>query len=73
VPGPWVSLEDAVTQADVVIIATNHSVYSDPQTIEAIRRSAREDCVIVDVWNALGTGQVFTLTNQVAELREGAA
>jgi UDP-N-acetyl-D-mannosaminuronic acid dehydrogenase len=73
VPGPWVSLEEAVAEADVVIIATNHSAYSEPQAIEAIRRSAREDCVIVDVWNALGTGQVFTRTGQIAAMSEGAA
>jgi UDP-N-acetyl-D-mannosaminuronic acid dehydrogenase len=73
VPGPWVSLGEAVADADVVVIATNHSAYSEPPAIEAIRRSAREDCVIVDVWNTLGTGQVFTRTDQIAELREGAA
>jgi UDP-N-acetyl-D-mannosaminuronic acid dehydrogenase len=68
VPGPWVGLEEAVTDADVVIIATNHSAYSEAETLQTITRSARPDCLFVDVWNALGTGQVFTRTDQVAAL-----
>jgi UDP-N-acetyl-D-mannosaminuronic acid dehydrogenase len=68
VPGPWVALEEAVRDADVVIIATNHSAYSESETLQTITQSARPNCLFVDVWNALGTGQVFTRTDQVAAL-----
>jgi UDP-N-acetyl-D-mannosaminuronic acid dehydrogenase len=65
VPGHHLSLEETVAGAHVVIIATNHTVYSDVKTLETIRASAQPECVIVDVWNALGTGQVFTRTEKV--------
>jgi UDP-N-acetyl-D-mannosaminuronic acid dehydrogenase len=66
VPGPWASFDDAVAGADVVIVATNHSEYASPQALDKIRRAARPDCVIVDVWNVLGTGQVFTKAGEIA-------
>ncbi len=66
---PTSSFEEAVTGADVVVVATNHSAYSTPASLQAIAEAAGPDCLIVDPWNALGTSQVFAYVAEVAALR----
>jgi UDP-N-acetyl-D-mannosaminuronic acid dehydrogenase len=66
---PTASFEDAVSAADVVIVATNHSAYASPASLRAISELAGADCLIVDPWNALGTSQVFAYVAEVAALR----
>jgi UDP-N-acetyl-D-mannosaminuronic acid dehydrogenase len=66
VPTPTLSLEAAVSDADVVVVATNHSSFSDRACLDAIVRRAKPDCLIVDVWNCFGTAQVFTYASEVA-------
>jgi UDP-N-acetyl-D-mannosaminuronic acid dehydrogenase len=66
---PTADFEDAVSGADVVIVATNHSAYSSPAALRAIAELAGTDCLIVDPWNALGTSQVFAYVAEVAALR----
>jgi UDP-N-acetyl-D-mannosaminuronic acid dehydrogenase len=56
---PTQPLEDAVSAADVVVIATNHSDFESPETIQAIATRANPDCLLVDPWNALGVAEVF--------------
>jgi UDP-N-acetyl-D-mannosaminuronic acid dehydrogenase len=56
---PTQPLADAVAGADVVIVATNHTEFSGPDALRSILAEAGDDCLIVDPWNALGTGQVF--------------
>jgi len=68
VPTPTSSFDDAVAGADVVIVATNHSEYSTPESLRAIAEQA-PDALIVDPWNALGTAQVFAYVAEVAALR----
>ena len=68
---PTQSLEDALRDADAVVIATNHDEFSDPATREAIQRLAADDCLVVDPWNALGAGQVFAYTPEIAVLTRG--
>ena len=65
-PTPTAGFEDAVREADVVIVATNHSDYSQPESLERIRTLAGPECLVVDPWNAFGTSQVFAYA---AELR----
>src|SRR5579884_956452 len=65
---PTSSLEEAVQDAAVVIVATNHSAFERPGTLELIRERAAEDCLLVDPWNALGTSQVFAYAAEVAAL-----
>jgi len=69
VPTPTVDLEEAVEGADVVVVATNHSAYSTPETLELIARRAKPDCLVVDAWNAFGASQVFAYANELAALR----
>src|SRR3954471_14348887 len=66
---PTADLEDAIAGADVVIVATNHSAYSRPSTLDSIAERGTGDCLIVDPWNALGAGQVFRYVAEVAALR----
>jgi UDP-N-acetyl-D-mannosaminuronic acid dehydrogenase len=58
-PTPTQPLLDAVQDADVVMIATNHSEFEGPERLREIVAVAAGDCLLVDPWNALGTGQVF--------------
>ena len=66
---PTAAFEDAVSGADVVIVATNHSAYSTPEALRAIAERAGEDCLVVDPWNAFGAAQVFAYASEVAALR----
>ena len=65
---PTATFEEAVTGADVVIVATNHSEYSTPEALARLAELA-PDCLLVDPWNALGTAQVFAYVAEVAALR----
>jgi UDP-N-acetyl-D-mannosaminuronic acid dehydrogenase len=62
---PTQTLAEAVQDADVVIVATNHSAFERPETLETIANRAKPDCLIVDPWNALGTAQVFAYATEV--------
>jgi UDP-N-acetyl-D-mannosaminuronic acid dehydrogenase len=66
---PTAGFEEAVTGADVVVVATNHSAYSTPEALRAVAELAGPDCLVVDPWNALGTAQVFAYVAEVAALR----
>jgi UDP-N-acetyl-D-mannosaminuronic acid dehydrogenase len=66
---PTSGFEEAVTGADVVIVATNHSEYSTPEALATIAALGSTDCLVVDPWNALGTAQVFAYVAEVAALR----
>jgi UDP-N-acetyl-D-mannosaminuronic acid dehydrogenase len=68
-PSPTQPLEQAIEDADVVIVATNHSEFERPATFQAILASASEDCLLVDPWNALHTNQVFIYAAEAAAMR----
>jgi UDP-N-acetyl-D-mannosaminuronic acid dehydrogenase len=67
-PTPTQPLADAVRDADVVIIATNHSAFETPEAIREIVSGTSEDCLLVDPWNALGTSQVFGYVAEAAAM-----
>jgi UDP-N-acetyl-D-mannosaminuronic acid dehydrogenase len=58
-PSPTQPLEQAVHDADVVIVATNHSEFEGRTVLADIVSRASGECLLVDPWDALGTGQVF--------------
>jgi UDP-N-acetyl-D-mannosaminuronic acid dehydrogenase len=62
-----------VRDADVVIVATNHSAFEDPETLGQIRALAGDDCLLADPWNSLGTGQVFVFASETLALLGGSA
>jgi UDP-N-acetyl-D-mannosaminuronic acid dehydrogenase len=68
-PSPTSPLTDAVQDADVVIVATNHTEFEQPETFAEITRRAAADCLLVDPWNAFGTAQVFAYAAEHAALR----
>jgi UDP-N-acetyl-D-mannosaminuronic acid dehydrogenase len=67
-PTPTQALGEAVRDADVVIVATNHSAFETPAAHQAILGDASPDCLLVDPWNSLGTSQVFVYAAESAAL-----
>jgi len=67
-PTPTQALGDAVQDADMVIVATNHSEFEDSQALTQILARAAEECLLVDPWNALGTAQVFLYASEASAL-----
>jgi UDP-N-acetyl-D-mannosaminuronic acid dehydrogenase len=67
-PSPTQPLAEAVDGADVVIVATNHSEFTGPGPLHEIVAQVGGDCLLVDPWNALGTGQVFVYAAEWAAL-----
>ncbi len=70
---PTQPLDDTVRDADVVIVATNHSAFERPETLKQIRALASDDCLLVDPWNSLGTGQLFVYAAETAALLDPVA
>ncbi len=67
-PSPTQPLEQAVQDADVVIVATNHSEFEGAAVRSDIVSRATPDALLVDPWNALGTGQVFLFAAETEAL-----
>jgi UDP-N-acetyl-D-mannosaminuronic acid dehydrogenase len=65
---PTSPFDEAVAGADVVVVATNHSAYSNAEALASIARTAAPDCLVVDPWNAFGAAQVFAYASEVAAL-----
>jgi UDP-N-acetyl-D-mannosaminuronic acid dehydrogenase len=51
-------LDAAVADADVIMIATNHSLYTQRKNL-ILERVERKQTRVVDLWNSLETGKVF--------------
>jgi UDP-N-acetyl-D-mannosaminuronic acid dehydrogenase len=71
-PSPTQPLQQAVADADVVIVATNHSEFEQPPALAAILASASDECLLVDPWNALHTAQVFVYAPEAASMYDAA-
>jgi UDP-N-acetyl-D-mannosaminuronic acid dehydrogenase len=67
-PSPTQPLDQAVQDADVVIVATNHSEFEGSAVRSEIVSRAAADALLVDPWDALGTGQVFLFAAETAAL-----
>jgi UDP-N-acetyl-D-mannosaminuronic acid dehydrogenase len=65
---PTVPLQEALDGAAAVVVATNHSEFRDPRTLEAIAQQAGGDCLVVDPWNCWGAAQVFAYSAEIAAL-----
>jgi UDP-N-acetyl-D-mannosaminuronic acid dehydrogenase len=68
VPTPTVSFEEAVQDADVVVVAANHHEFREPSALAMIAARASADCLVVDPWNCWGAGQVFAYASELAVL-----
>jgi UDP-N-acetyl-D-mannosaminuronic acid dehydrogenase len=60
-----VPFEDAVRQADAVVVAANHSAFRTPATLAQIVAGASPDCLIVDPWDCWGSGQLFVYASEL--------
>jgi UDP-N-acetyl-D-mannosaminuronic acid dehydrogenase len=68
VPTPTSSLDDAVLDADAVVVATNHSDFASRDVLRQIVDSAKRDALVVDPWNVWGAAQVFAHADEVLAL-----
>jgi UDP-N-acetyl-D-mannosaminuronic acid dehydrogenase len=59
VPEQSEPLETALSGADAVIVATNHSAF------EGVLRQVPPEALLVDPWNMTGSGQVFAYANEL--------
>ena len=65
---PTVSLQEAVEDAEMVVVAANHSEFRTPQALATIAERAAADCLVVDPWNCWGAAQVFAYASELAAL-----
>ena len=63
---PTQSFEDAVIDADAVVIATNHAEFCGAGGFQRIADGARNEALIVDPWNCFGVAQVFAYADEIA-------
>jgi UDP-N-acetyl-D-mannosaminuronic acid dehydrogenase len=59
------TLAEAVSGADAVVVATNHSAFRTPQALAAIAAGASEECLIADPWDCWGSGQLFAYAGEL--------
>jgi UDP-N-acetyl-D-mannosaminuronic acid dehydrogenase len=69
VPTPTQSFEDAILDADAVIIATNHHEFRGRQVLAAIADSAKGDAVLADPWDCFDTKRVFSRPAELVSAR----
>jgi UDP-N-acetyl-D-mannosaminuronic acid dehydrogenase len=70
---PWVarptlSLDDAIADADAVVIATNHPEFCTPETLSLLSAGATDGALIVDPWDCWDAGQVFGYAGELLVL-----
>ena len=65
---PTSTFDEAVEDADVVVLATNHPEFCTPDALRRIRSQARADVLVVDPWNGLGAAQVFAYAAEMPAL-----
>jgi len=63
---PTQSFEDAVIDADAVVVATNHDEFCGPKALQRITDGARNEALVVDPWDCFGAGQVFAYSDELA-------
>jgi UDP-N-acetyl-D-mannosaminuronic acid dehydrogenase len=66
-PLPDPGLDDALRDAAAVVVATNHTAFSDPATLRAVAELAPQ-ALVVDPWNSFGAARVFAPVEQVVSL-----
>jgi UDP-N-acetyl-D-mannosaminuronic acid dehydrogenase len=65
---PTASFQEAVQDADVVVVAANHHEFRQPSALATIAALASAHCLVVDPWNCWGAGQVFAYASELAVL-----
>jgi UDP-N-acetyl-D-mannosaminuronic acid dehydrogenase len=62
---PTQSFEEAVIDADAVVIATNHAEFCGHDALRRISDGARNQALVVDPWDCFGAGQVFAFADEI--------
>jgi UDP-N-acetyl-D-mannosaminuronic acid dehydrogenase len=65
---PTQPFDDAVRDADAVIVAANHSAFCGTERLRDICALAGREALIVDPWNCFGIAQVFAYAAEAAEM-----
>ena len=65
---PTASFDQAVIDADAVIIATDHSEFRRPEVLSALTDSARNEALLVDPWNCFGQYEVFARLAEIGSV-----
>lgn len=65
-PSSTLTFEEAVTGADAVILATNHSTWQNAATLERVAALAAPGAVLADPWNCFGQHAVFGDARELA-------
>ena len=65
---PTQSFDEAVLDADAVVVAANHAEFRAPGALRRIADGAKSDALIVDPWNCWGAGQVFAYGREMLAL-----
>ncbi|HEV2998546.1 MAG TPA: nucleotide sugar dehydrogenase [Solirubrobacteraceae bacterium] len=69
---PTATLEEALADAEAVVVATNHSEFRGPRTLAEIAERTRAECLVVDPWDCWGAGQVFAYASELVAIGTGA-
>ncbi len=64
-PSSTLTLEEAVTGADAVILATNHSTWQNAATLARIADLAAPGAVLADPWNCFDQRAVFGVASEL--------
>jgi UDP-N-acetyl-D-mannosaminuronic acid dehydrogenase len=65
---PTQSFDDALRDADAVVVAANHDEFRGAAALRRLAELAGDDVLLVDPWNSFGAGQVFGYAAEVAAL-----
>ncbi|HIG98711.1 TPA: nucleotide sugar dehydrogenase [Candidatus Woesearchaeota archaeon] len=57
-------IEGVLKDADVIFIAMNHDYYRDLDP-EMIKKNAKKDAIVCDIWNMLGLNKVFYKASEI--------
>lgn len=62
-------LEDAIRGADVLILAVNHDAFKN-LSLQYLKDFVAESCLIFDIWNMFGTGQILFYLKDVVDIKK---
>jgi UDP-N-acetyl-D-mannosaminuronic acid dehydrogenase len=68
---PTPPFEEAVGDADAVVVAANHDEFAGAGVLRAVAELAGGDSLIVDPWNCFGSAQVFGYVSELSALTNG--
>lgn len=55
---PSTPLEDALKDADIVVVAVNHDLFKKI-TLEWMKKIVKKSCLLCDIWNLFNTGKII--------------